>query len=125
MQVVNNYITQDSGTITLDQTVSTIQSSYYSVGVSGVQYIAQEIVCGLGGPLSQVDLNLKKVGDTVTFYVEIWDDSGGKPNQAISGSTLFSTSVLTTSFAWTSIAITSPPTVSNGSNVYILSLIHI
>jgi hypothetical protein len=91
---------------------------------------AQTFVAGFSGPMDQIDLPLRVVGNPIVpLTVEIRTTSGGQPSgTSIGGASVAQSSVMAcaclqsdfTTFRWDSITLTSPATLAAGTQYAIV-----
>ena len=110
-----------AGTLDQSYTTNTGSAAWAHNSGTGFTYIAQQVVIGVAGDVSQVDCYLKKTGTpTADLTCEIWSDSGDSPNAKLSDSQTIAMSSLTTSLVYRQFDFSTQPTVGIGDKIWIV-----
>lgn len=122
------------GTITGDVTVaesvdpvanqqSTNQNSTFKIGdTSAHADVSQSFRPSATAPLTRLTLYLKKSGNPNDLSILIVSDNSGKPSKTVLATGTIPASTVTTSFGWEDVTLTSNPTVTAGTNYWIIAV---
>jgi len=123
-----------SGTITGDATVavgvdpvanqkSVAQNSNYKIGdITAHANVAQSFKPSAPAPLTKMTLNIKKTGTPSDLTIKIVTDAGGKPSTAVLATGTISASLVTASYNFIDVTLSSTPSVTANQTYWIIAI---
>ncbi len=137
-QIVGNIFSEGSitggGTVTGDATVSvstnpvadqqsTVQNSSFNVGdTSSHADVAQSFKPSVTTTLTKVSLDLAKVGNPSDLTIKIVSDNSGKPSSTVLASGTIASSLVTSAYGFTDVALDTSPTLTADQSYWIIAI---
>jgi hypothetical protein len=121
--------TLDDGTYTFNQPIETLDVTVtasgedYDINTSSfTTYVAQGVTVSKSGVVSKVSVNTKTASTsyTNTYYISIYDDSGGSPNTRISDETEISISDWGEDYSWNEYTINNCDSISSTDKIHVV-----